>query len=252
VDSVEDQLDLRLEILRRNYYVFNACKIDYEKINRCNFMKKLNSGVLFLVLVFACVNVCFAATAQNRYLKSKTGIIKYEIYGATIAGTEVLYYDDWGSREAKYITTTMELGGLSVTRNTLVLLEENGRWINNVDLNARTGIRMRNPRYKDSIGQSRREREKNEEKKNLDAGGRKVEIEMVIGKPCVVWEEQNTGIKTCTWNGIILKKISDLGFSRTTTVATEIDERISIPEEKFTIPPDIEMKTVDISTFHGN
>jgi len=252
VDSVEDQLDLRLEILRRNYYVFNACKIDYEKINRCNFMKKLNSGVLFLVLVFACVNVCFAATAQNRYLKSKTGIIKYEIYGATIAGTEVLYYDDWGSREAKYITTTMELGGLSVTRNTLVLLEENGRWINNVDLNARTGIRMRNPRYKDSIGQSRREREKIEEKKNLDAGGRKVEIEMVIGKPCVVWEGQNTGIKTCTWNGIILKKISDLGFSRTTTVATEIDERISIPEEKFTIPPDIEMKTVDISTFHGN
>ncbi len=252
MDSVEDQLDLRLEILRRNYYVFNACKIDYEKINRCNFMKKLNSGVLFLVLVFACVNVCFAATAQNRYLKSKTGIIKYEIYGATIAGTEVLYYDDWGSREAKYITTTMELGGLSVTRNTLVLLEENGRWINNVDLNARTGIRMRNPRYKDSIGQSRREREKNEEKKNLDAGGRKVEIEMVIGKPCVVWEGQNTGIKTCTWNGIILKKISDLGFSRTTTVATEIDERISIPEEKFTIPPDIEMKTVDISTFHGS
>jgi len=252
VDSVEDQLDLRLEILRRNYYVFNTCKIDYEKINRCNFMKKLNSGVLFLVLVFACVNVCFAATAQNRYLKSKTGIIKYEIYGATIAGTEVLYYDDWGSREAKYITTTMELGGLSVTRNTLVLLEENGRWINNVDLNARTGIRMRNPRYKDSIGQSRREREKNEEKKNLDAGGRKVEIEMVIGKPCVVWEGQNTGIKTCTWNGIILKKISDLGFSRTTTVATEIDERISIPEEKFTIPPDIEMKTVDISTFHGS
>ena len=252
MDSVEDQLDLRLEILRRNYYVFNACKIDYEKINRCNFMKKLNSGVLFLVLVFACVNVCFAATAQNRYLKSKTGIIKYEIYGATIAGTEVLYYDDWGSREAKYITTTLELGGLSVTRNTLVLLEENGRWINNVDLNARTGIRMRNPRYKDSIGQSRREREKIEEKKNLDAGGRKVEIEMVIGKPCVVWEGQNTGIKTCTWNGIILKKISDLGFSRTTTVATEIDERISIPEEKFTIPPDIEMKTVDISTFHGN
>ena len=252
MDSVEDQLDLRLEILRRNYYVFNACKIDYEKINRCNFMKKLNSGVLFLVLVFACVNVCFAATAQNRYLKSKTGIIKYEIYGATIAGTEVLYYDDWGSREAKYITTTLELGGLSVTRSTLVLLEENGRWINNVDLNARTGIRMRNPRYKDSIGQSRREREKIEEKKNLDAGGRKVEIEMVIGKPCVVWEGQNTGIKTCTWNGIILKKISDLGFSRTTTVATEIDERISIPEEKFTIPPDIEMKTVDISTFHGN
>ena len=215
-------------------------------------MKILNSCVLFFVLVVACINASFAANTPSRYPKSKTGIIKYEVYGATTVGTEVLYYDDWGSREAKYITTTMDLGGVTVTRNALVLLEENGRWINTVDLNARTGIRMRNPRYKESIGQSRREREKNEENKNIDAGGRKIEIERVIGKPCVVWEVQYSGIKTCTWNGIVLKKISGPGFSRTTTVATEIDERVSIPEEKFTIPPDIEMKTVDMSTFHGN
>ena len=215
-------------------------------------MKILNSCVLFFVLVVACINASFAANTPSRYPKSKTGIIKYEIYGATTVGTEVLYYDDWGSREAKYITTTMDLGGVTVTRNALVLLEENGRWINTVDLNARTGIRMRNPRYKESIGQSRREREKNEENKNIDAGGRKIEIERIIGKPCVVWEVQYSGIKTCTWNGIVLKKISGPGFSRTTTVATKIDERVSIPEEKFTIPPDIEMKTVDMSTFHGN
>lgn len=111
---------------------------------------------------------------------------------------------------------------------------------------------MKNPRYKESIGQSRMEREKTEENKNINAGGRKKEIERVIGKPCVVWEEQYAGIKTCTWNGIVLKKTSGPGFSRTTTVATEIEERVSIPEEKFTIPPDIEMKTVDISTFHSN
>ena len=215
-------------------------------------MKILNSCVLFFVLVVACINASFAANTPSRYPKSKTGIIKYEVYGATTVGTEVLYYDDWGSREAKYITTTMDLGGVTVTRNALVLLEENGQWINTVDLNARTGIRMRNPRYKESIGQSRREREKNEENKNIDAGGRKIEIERVIGKPCVVWQVQYSGIKTCTWNGIVLKKISGPGFSRTTTVATEIDERVSIPEEKFTIPPDIEMKTVDMSTFHGN
>ena len=215
-------------------------------------MKILNSCVLFFVLVVACINASFAANTPSRYPKSKTGIIKYEVYGATTVGTEVLYYDDWGSREAKYITTTMDLGGVTVTRNALVLLEENGRWINTVDLNARTGIRMRNPRYKESIGQSRREREKNEENKNIDAGGRKIEIERVIGKPCVVWQVQYSGIKTCTWNGIVLKKISGPGFSRTTTVATEIDERVSIPEEKFTIPPDIEMKTVDMSTFNGN
>jgi hypothetical protein len=208
--------------------------------------------VFSIVSIIICTNIVSATNTPKRYPKSRSGIIKYEIYGATIAGSEVVYFDDWGSREAKYITTTMDLGGVTVTRNTLILLEENGQWISSVDLNARTGIRMKNPRYKESIGQSRREREKNEENKNINAGGRKIEIERVVGKPCIVWEEQCTGIKTCTWNGIVLKKISGPGFSRTTTVATEIEERVSIPEEKFTIPPDIEMKTVDISTFHGN
>ncbi len=215
-------------------------------------MKILISCILFFVLIVTCVNAGFATNTPKRYPKSKSGIIKYEIYGATITGSEVVYYDDWGSREAKYTTTTMDLGGVVVTRNTLILLEENGQWINNVDLNARTGIRMKNPRYKEYVGQSRREREKIEENKNIDAGGRKIEIERVIGKPCEVWVVQLTGVKTCTWNGIILKKISGPGFSRTTTVATEITERVSIPEGKFTIPPDIEMKTVDISTLHGN
>ncbi len=215
-------------------------------------MKITISCIFFIVSIIICTNAGFAANASKRYPKSKSGIIKYEIYGATIAGTEVVYYDDWGNREAKYTTTTMDMGGVALTRNTLALLEENGQWINNVDLSARTGIRMKNPRYKEHVGKSRAELEKIKENNNINAGGRKIEIERVIGKPCVVWEEQYTGIKTCTWNGIILKKISGPGFSRTTTVATEIVERISIPEEKFTIPPDIEMKTVDISTFHGN
>ena len=215
-------------------------------------MKILISCILFFVLVIICVKTDAATNTPKRYPKSKFGIIKYEISGATIAGSEVVYYDDWGSREAKYTTTTMELGGVTVTRNTLTLLEENGQWINNVDLNARTGIRMKNPRYKGNIGKSRVEIENIEKNKNIDAGGRRVEIEMVVGKPCIVWEKQNTGIKTCTWNGIILKKITDLGFSKTTTVATEIVEHVPVPEEKFTIPPDIEMKTVDMSTLHGN
>ncbi len=215
-------------------------------------MKITISYITLIVSVLIYVNAVSAASTSKRYPKSKSGIIKYEISGATITGSEIVYYDDWGNREAKYTTTTMELGGATVAKNTLTLLEENGKWINNVDLNARTGIRMKNPRFKDYIGKSRIEIERITEDKNIDAGGRKIEIERVLGKPCVVWEEQNTGFKTCTWNGIILKSVSDLGFSRTTIVATEITERVPIPEEKFTIPPDIEMKTVDISTLHGS
>ncbi len=215
-------------------------------------MKILIFGILSLSLAFVCANVVSGANTQKRYPKSQSGIIKYEISGATITGSEVVYYDDWGSREAKYTTTTMELWGVAVTRNTLTLLEENGRWINNVDLNERTGIRMENPRYKEYVGKSRIELENIAKKNLIDAGARRTEIERVAGKPCIVWGEQYTGIETYTWNGIILKKISGPGFSRTITEATEIIERVSVPEEKFTIPPDIQMKTVDMSTLHGN
>ncbi|MHC4268530.1 MAG: hypothetical protein ACYSTS_08700 [Planctomycetota bacterium] len=215
-------------------------------------MKILISCFLFFSLVTTCVNVESGTNTPKRYPKSQSGIIKYEISGATIKGTEVIYYDDWGRREAKYTDTTMELGGVTVNRNTLTLLEDNGRWINNVDLSERTGIRMENPRYKEYIGKSRIELENIEKNNLIDAGARRTEIERVAGKPCVVWGEQYTGIETYTWNGIILKKISGPGFSRTITEATEIIERVSIPEEKFTIPPDIQMKTVGMSTFHGN
>ncbi len=215
-------------------------------------MKIAIFSIFFIVSIIIYTNTVSATNAPKRYPKSKSGIINYEISGLSIEGTEVVYYDDWGSREAIYTKTTMDWGGVLVTKNALTFLEDNGRWINNVDLDSRTGIRMKNPRYKEYIGKSRIELEKLAENKNMDAGGERREIEMIAGKPCIVWEVRTTGVKTYTWNGIILKKTSGSGYLRTTRVATEITERVPIPEEKFTIPPDIEMKTVDISTFHGN
>lgn len=214
-------------------------------------MKILISCILFFSLVISYANADSVKSSTRRYPKSKSGIIKYRISG-TITGTEVIYYEDWGRREAIYTKTTMKLRGVKVDRNTLTILEDNGRWINNIDLNARTGIRMKNPKYKEYVGKSRIELE-NVKKKNLkDAGARRAEIEWVAGKPCIVWGEQYTGNETYTWNGIILKKVTGSGFSKTTTVATEITESVHIPEEKFTIPPDIQMKILNMSALYGN
>ena len=215
-------------------------------------MKILFSGILFFLLVISYADVESGTNTPKRYPKSKSGIIKYEISGLAIEGAEVVYYDDWGSREATYTKTTMDWGGVLVTKNAMTILEDNGRWINNVDLESRTGIKMKNPRYKEYIGKSRIKLEKLAKNKNMDAGGERREIEMIAGKPCIVWEVRTTGVKTYTWNGIILKKTCGSGYLRTTKVATEITEHIPIPEEKFTIPPDIQMKTVDMSTLHGN
>lgn len=212
-------------------------------------MKRLISCILFFLLVISYADADSDKSATRRYPKSKSGIIKYNISG-TIAGTEVVYYEDWGRREAIYTKTTMDLRGVTVDRNTLTLLEDNGQWINNIDLNARTGLRMKNPQYKEYVGKSRVELENTKRKSLKDAGARRAEIERVVGKPCIVWAEQYTGNEIYTWNGIILKKVTGSGFSKTTTVATEITESVNIPEGKFTIPPDIQMKTLNASAFH--
>ncbi len=212
-------------------------------------MKRLISCILFFLLVISYANADSIKSATKRYPKSKSGIIKYNVSG-TKTGTEVVYYEDWGRREAIYTKSTVDLRGVIVDRNTLTLLEDNGRWINNIDLNARTGIRMRNPRYKEYVGKSRIELENTKKKSLKDAGARRAEIEMVIGRPCFVWTVQYNGNEIYLWNGIVLKKITGSGYSETTTVATEITESVNIPEEKFTIPPDIQMKTLNVSAFH--
>jgi len=214
-------------------------------------MKVLISCILFFSLVISHANADSVTHTHKRYPKSKSGIIKYKISG-TITGTEVLYYEDWGRLEARYTKTTMKLRGVTVDRNTLTILEDNGRWINNIDLNARTGIRMKNPKYKEYIGKSRIELENTERKNLIDAGARRAEIERVADKPCIVWGEQYTGNEIYTWNGIILKKVTGSGFSKTTTVAMEIIEHVPIPDEKFAIPPDIQMKNVNMAALHGN
>ena len=212
-------------------------------------MKRLISCILLFLLVISYANADSIKSATRRYPKSKSGIIKYNVSG-TKTGTEVVYYEDWGRREAIYTKSTVDLRGVIVDRNTLTLLEDNGLWINNIDLNARTGIRMKNPRYKEYVGQSRIELENTKKKSLKDAGARRAEIEMVIGKPCFVWTVQYNGNEIYLWNGIVLKKITGSGYSETTTVATEITESVNIPEEKFTIPPDIQMKTLNVSAFH--
>lgn len=214
-------------------------------------MKLLSFYLVFFLICITCSIAYSDSNIQKRYPKSKSGIIKYEITGSRV-GTEVVYYDDWGRREARYTKTTMELMGSTINRNTLTLLEENGQWITTLDLNTRTGLKIKNPRYKMFTGKSQNELENITKQRLLDLGARKEEVERVAGKSCEVWKKQSTGEQTCTWKGIVLKKTTEGSFTSTTTIATDINEGVPIPEEIFSIPPDIQVKTVDMYTLHGN
>ena len=183
------------------------------------------------------------AEASRRYPELKSAIIRYNVSGMD-TGTEVVYIDDWGRREAIYRKVTTMMMGIKLERNYMTLITENGKWIYNVDLNARTAIKMNNARYKALAGNS---------STNMGEviGARKIGTEEVAGMVCDVWKKSYPYSMAWIWKGIALKKDKDIAATGVLTVATEVQENISIPEDKFTIPPDIKIKVLDARTLMG-
>lgn len=181
--------------------------------------------------------------ASRRYPELKSAIIEYNVSGMD-TGTEVVYIDDWGRREAIYRKVTTMMMGIKLERNTMTLITDNGNWIYNIDLNARTAIKMNNARYKALAGNS---------STNMGEviGARKIGTEEVAGRVCDVWKKGYPYSMAWIWKGIALKKDKDVAATGVLTVATEVQENISIPEDKFTIPPDIKIKVLDARTLIG-
>ncbi len=77
--------------------------------------------------------------ASRRYPELKSAIITYKVSGIN-DGTETVYINDWGRREAIYKKFTTKMMGIDIERNVMTLITENGKWIYNIDLNSRTAI----------------------------------------------------------------------------------------------------------------
>ena len=116
-------------------------------------MKKLLSHIMitvFVILLIACKNQTAdgssgGETAQNsqqakRY-KVKSGIIQYKMTGMQ-NGTEILYFDNWGLREAKYTQTEISVMGMTQKENKVTVLD--GNKIYTYDPVQRTGTIMEN------------------------------------------------------------------------------------------------------------
>jgi hypothetical protein len=183
------------------------------------------------------------AEAPKRYPELKSAIIKYKVSGMN-NGTETVYIDDWGKREAIYKKFTTKMMGIDLERNFLILITENGKWVYNIDLNSRTAIKMNNKGFKALQGNSG---------SNMDVaiGATKIGTEEILGKICDVWEKSHPYSKAWMWKGIALKKDQDVAAMGVLTEATEIQENISIPEDKLIIPSDVKVKVLDPRALSG-
>ncbi len=185
-------------------------------------MKRLNKYlILFLFLAItnaAVINGYSKQPASNmkRY-NLKKACIEYTVSGKMHSGTEVLYFDNYGAREAKFNTSKIKIAGFTQETRTATYLE--GTWTYTVDLKTKTGTKMENPILQNLKGKSLQDTGK---EMMVNMGGKKVGTEKILGKTCDIWEVKNLGTRTWVWNWIPLKTESKMAGMDMIILATKI------------------------------
>lgn len=169
----------------------------------------------------------------------ESGMIEYTMSG-TQTGTETIYFDRWGLREAKYTQSDKNMMGMNEKTETLIFFD--GAWMYTIDLIRKTGTKMENPLLNDLSDESpNKDLAKLGEEMLSGMGGIQVGSENILGKTCEVWEAEEISFKSWVWKGIALKTQVNMMGMGSNVIATRIEEGVKIPEEKFTIPRDVEI-----------
>ena len=77
----------------------------------------MNRTFRLLIIVMGATMMVSQASSQvkNQLYQARSGIIEYELTGNT-TGTETLYFDDHGAREARYKESTTKVLGMKSIR----------------------------------------------------------------------------------------------------------------------------------------
>lgn len=203
-------------------------------------MKTLMLGLIF--------SFPLTLVAPNSYAAEGSVYHRYEIPKATITytiegtqnGTETLYFDNWGSREAKHTTSVANVGDTEVESKTISILD--GGWLYTADLNKKSGLKMPNT-LNEMLSSLPEGLEQNQVTAKImeKLGGEQQGTDEILGKTCQVWEAKNMNSTLCIWKGIPLRTHITMGDLYATIEATKVDEESSIPESKFTIPDDVQL-----------
>jgi hypothetical protein len=217
-------------------------------------MKKLH---LYLLLFVSFALVSFSSKISEN-LENKDPVSKVKRYGIEQAcieseiksqfqtGTEALYFDDWGAREAKYTTMKIKVPGMTQETHTATFLE--GTSIYTVDLDNNTGTVAENPMLKELEGKNMQEVG---DQMMIKMGGKKVGTEKFLGKMCEVWEYSNLGTKSLVWKGIPLKTETNMMGQKMTITATKLEfsydkKKLNRPDIKYNEAGDMLKKIEDL------
>lgn len=215
-----------------------------------NFFYLIFAALLFSI--FGCkdsgkVSTDEQPTGKTDFTKRygiKSAIVEYTITGSQ-SGTKILYFDNWGMRQAEYTNSVLEIGNFSKSINILNIIKDDANYI--IDLERNTGTKTKNP-IKKLIAELQNQKSFGEfgEQILLKSGAMKVGQEEFLNRDCDIYEIKNTGTKMWIWEWIPLKTITKLGGIEINSVAKKIEVNINVPEEKLTPPDNATITEVDL------
>lgn len=173
-------------------------------------------------------------TPDIKRYKFKSGIIEYAMTGMQ-TGTEIIYFDDWGWREAKYTEGEMNVAGMKQKIHKVTILD--GEFTYNIDLTTNTGTKIPTPMLKElSEGAEARGEDLTDAGMRMlkQMGGKKVGEGEVAGQMCEIWEVM--GAKTWLRDGLTFKTEAGFGGMGIISTATKVQTNVSVPGSKLQIP----------------
>lgn len=209
-------------------------------------------GVIFLVIAAGFLVATGRAEvpepAARRY-GIESGIVTYEAEGA-YQGTQTVYFDTWGLREARYADAFTNLSGKEEESHVLTLRRDN--WIYVIDMKERTGSKWRVPEFtgfsEGDGGRPPKGWQVGEFSQSAlkRMGAAPAGEETYLGHTCKVWNIPVPVSTVCVWEDIPLKVETKIRGHAMVVKATSLQVGGNVPEEKFSLPQDIKITEKNI------
>ena len=196
------------------------------------------------VLLLASISQAQVDGYKRYQIESAT--IEFEISG-THSGSETLYFDHFGKREAKFSTVTI----MELEQSTLTLIL--GDHTHSIDLKTKRGARMPTPMLSELLQfADGTDITQAAVVMMREMGGVMIESEEVAGRMCDVWKLGDMGSRIWLWEGIALKTIVEFAGMTIMVTAVSIDTESAIDASKFKIPDGVEMSDIDPALLPGH
>lgn len=197
---------------------------------------------VLVLVVFAGLILGGQADAMKRY-DSRSGYIKYE--GST--GTEELYWDNYGEREARYRNTSVTVFGMTQTDNSIDIID--GDWVYSVqpDKGIATKVNYADM-MKQMTGSNAQQPREFSEAMIKQWGGEKIGTEKILGKNTEIYKFNMMGDYR-VWlykKTIPLKMEMKSAMFSMSNVATEFKENARVDAAKFKLPTNVKIVEQDV------